>query len=205
MRKIESQMCAAVQSNIDWKSGNTEVTIDKETNTSSVYLHGNLIATVTDNDMTIYDGGWQTTTTKSRLNALCSEFCIAGEGVFQKDFTWYVRKFVGAINGQSKFVTETFNNGYIFAWRNHGEVSNTLLSLITSFFLIIMLSTFASMSSFEFAIAEVQNDLKVTRLAPVKPKKSLLTMTQTKGNRCRTNRTSGTNFVKQVWLITSLN
>ena len=53
MRKIESQMCAAVQSNIDWKSGNTEVTIDKETNTSSVYLHGNLIATVTDNDMTI--------------------------------------------------------------------------------------------------------------------------------------------------------
>ena len=118
MRKIESQMCAAVQSNKDWKSGNTEVTIDKETNTSSVYLHGNLIATVTDNDMTIYDGGWQTTTTKSRLNALCQEFCIAGEGVFQKDFTWYVRKFVGAINGQSKFVTETFQSGYVFAWRN---------------------------------------------------------------------------------------
>ena len=115
MRKIESQMCAAVQSNIDWKSGNTEVTIDKETNTSSVYLHGNLIATVTDNDMTIYDGGWQTTTTKSRLNALCSEFCVDGEGVFQKDFAWYVRKFVGAINGQSKFVTETFQSGYIFA------------------------------------------------------------------------------------------
>ena len=79
MRKIESQMCAAVQSNIDWKSGNTEVTIDKETNTSSVYLHGNLIATVTDNDMTIYDGGYQSTTTKSRLNALCQEFCVAGE------------------------------------------------------------------------------------------------------------------------------
>ena len=115
MRKIESQMCAAVQSNINWKSGNTEVTIDKETNTSSVYLHGNLIATVTDNDMTIYDGGYQSKTTKSRLNALCDEFCVAGEGVFQKDFAWYVRKFVGAINGQSKFVTETFNNGYVFA------------------------------------------------------------------------------------------
>ena len=118
MRKIESQMCAAVQSNINWKSGNTEVTIDKETNTSSVYLHGNLIATVTDNDMTIYDGGYQSVTTKSRLNALCSEFCVDGEGVFQKDFAWYVRKFVGAINGQSKFVTETFQSGYVFAWRN---------------------------------------------------------------------------------------
>ena len=115
MRKIESQMCAAVQSNIDWKCKNTEVTIDKETNTSSVYLHGNLIATVTDNDMTIYDGGYQSTTTKSRLNALCQEFCVAGEGVFQKDFQWFVRKFVGAINGQSKFVTEEFNNGFIFA------------------------------------------------------------------------------------------
>ena len=84
MRKIESQMCQAVQQNINWKNANTEVTIDKETNTSSVYLHGNLIATVTDNDMTIYDGGWQSVTTKSRLNALCTEFCVDGEGVFQK-------------------------------------------------------------------------------------------------------------------------
>ena len=115
MRKIESQMCAAVQSNINWKSGNTEVMIDKETNTSSVYLHGNLIATVTDNDMTIYDGGWQSNTTKSRLNALCTEFCIAGEGVFQKDFAWYVRKFVGAINGQNVYKTEDFVSGYVFA------------------------------------------------------------------------------------------
>ena len=53
MRKIESQMCEAIQQNINWKTANTEVMIDKETNTSSVYLHGNLIATVTDNDMTI--------------------------------------------------------------------------------------------------------------------------------------------------------
>ena len=115
MRKIESQMCQAVQQNINWKNANTEVTIDKETNTSSVYLHGNLIATVTDNDMTIYDGGWQSVTTKSRLNALCTEFCVDGEGVFQKDFTWYVRKFVGCINGKNIFKTEDFESGYIFA------------------------------------------------------------------------------------------
>ena len=115
MRKIESQMCQAIQSNINWKNANTEVTIDEETNTSSVYLHGNLIATVTDNDMTIYDGGWQSVTTKSRLNALCQEFCVTGEGVFQKDFTWYVRKFVGCINGKNIFKTEDFDNGYIFA------------------------------------------------------------------------------------------
>ena len=133
MRKIESQMCQAIQQNINWKSGNTEVTIDKETNTSSVYLHGNLIATVTDNDMTIYDGGWQSVTTKSRLNALCEYFCVAGEGVFQKDFKWFVRKFVGQSSITGKvFNVDDFTNGYVFAWRNHRGVSNTFPSIITS-------------------------------------------------------------------------
>ena len=113
MRKIETQMCQAIQSNKNWKSGNTEV-ITNET-TSNVYLHGNLIATVTDTDMTIFDGGWQSNTTKSRLNALCQEFCISGEKVFQKDFLWYVRKFVGKINGQNVFKTEDFVSGYNFA------------------------------------------------------------------------------------------
>ena len=65
--------------------------------------------------MTIYDGGWQSNTTKSRLNALCDYFCVDGEGVFQKDFTWYVRKFVGCINGKNIFKNEEFESGYIFA------------------------------------------------------------------------------------------
>ena len=121
MRKIEQQMIAAVQNNINWSSANTTVHFNEETGESIVRLHGNKIAVVSDTDMTIFDGGYQSVTTKSRLNALCQEFCVAGEGVFQKDFAWYVRKFVGAINGQSKFVTETFNNGYIFAWDDYTE------------------------------------------------------------------------------------
>ena len=113
MRKIETQMNAAIQANQDWKSGNTQViTIE---GVSFVYLHGNQIATIDDDSMTIFDGGWQSNTTKSRLNALCSEFCITGEGVFQKDFVWYVRKFVGQA-GQSKvFNADDFVNGYCFA------------------------------------------------------------------------------------------
>ena len=115
MRKIESQMCQAIQSNKNWQSGNTSVHFDSETGVSVVRLHGNKIAEVTDNDMTIFDGGFQSVTTKSRLNALCDYFCIAGEGVFQKDFTWYVRKFVGQA-GQSKvFNVDDFVNGYVFA------------------------------------------------------------------------------------------
>ena len=115
MRKIESQMCAAIHNNQDWSNANTRVIYSPIRNTSEVYLHNNLIAIVTDYDMQIFDGGYQTHTTKSRLNALCDEFCVTGEKVFQKDFQWYVRLFVGAINGKHVFKNETFTNGYIFA------------------------------------------------------------------------------------------
>jgi len=114
MRKIESQMCAAIQANQDFKSGNTQViTIE---GVSFIYLHGNQIATVDEDSMTIYDGGWQSNTTKSRLNALCDEFCIAGEGVFQKNYKWFVRKFVGQFGDQKYFKNEEFESGYVFAW-----------------------------------------------------------------------------------------
>ena len=116
MRKIESQMCAAIQKNINWQSANTSVHFNEETGESIVRLHGNKIAVVSDNDMTIFDGGYQSNTTKSRLNALCDYFCVAGEGVFQKNWTWYVRKFVGQNGTEKVFVTEEFDNGYIFAW-----------------------------------------------------------------------------------------
>ena len=115
MRKIESQMVAAVQGNRNWTSANTSVIFDAETGDSKVYLHGNHIATVTEDSLEIFDGGYQSATTKSRLNALCSAFCLAGEGVFQKDWTWYVRRFVGALGAQSCWKTEEFSNGYVFA------------------------------------------------------------------------------------------
>ena len=81
MRKIETQMIAAVHGNKNWSSGNTQVVTND--GVSTVYLHGNKIALIDDNTVTIFDGGWQSNTTKSRLNALCSEFCIAGEGVLK--------------------------------------------------------------------------------------------------------------------------
>ena len=115
MRKIESQMIAAIHNNQNWSNANTTVHFNKEENVSVVRLHGNKIAEIDDNSMTIFDGGYQSTTTKSRLNALCTEFCIEGERVYQKNFQWYVDKFVG-MAGQSKvFNTYDFQNGFIFA------------------------------------------------------------------------------------------
>jgi len=107
MRKIESQMCAAVQGQKNWQSANTSVHFNEENGESIVRLHGNKIAVIGDDFLQIFDGGWQTTTTKSRLNALINEFCNAvTDGVFQKNYQWYVR---------DNNVTRDFDNGYIFA------------------------------------------------------------------------------------------
>tara|TARA_B100001059_G_scaffold235723_1_gene282483 strand:+ start:2260 stop:2619 length:360 start_codon:yes stop_codon:yes gene_type:complete len=119
MRKIESQMIEAIKSETDWKSGNTKVinfyNDGNEVVVTSVFLHDNLIAEIQDDSVMIFDGGWQTTTTKSRLNALCNAFCVEGEGVFQSNFEWYVRLFTGAINGKSVFTTKEFTNGFVFS------------------------------------------------------------------------------------------
>ena len=106
MRKIERQMLNAIANSENWQSANTRVEFDADTNESKVYLHGNHIADVGENYIRIFDGGWQSNTTKSRLNAIFSEHGIAGEGVFQKDFQWFVRLY----NGTEFFVTE-FRNG----------------------------------------------------------------------------------------------
>ena len=95
MRKIEQQMNAAISNNENWQSGNTSVTFDPETNVSQVFLHGNHIADVGDNFIRLFDGGWQSNTTKSRLNAILTEHGIAGEGVFQKNYEWFVRLYNG--------------------------------------------------------------------------------------------------------------
>ena len=115
MRKIETQMNAAIQANQNWSSGNTAVYFDAESGVSVVRLHGNKIAEIDEDSMTIFDGGFQSVTTKSRLNALCDEFCVAGEGVFQKDFKWFVRKFVGQAGTSKVYNADEFVNGYVFA------------------------------------------------------------------------------------------
>ena len=89
MRKIESQMNAAIRDFRHWKSGNTEVIADHD-GVSRVYLHGNKIAEVGDNFIVLMDGGWQSNTTKSRLNAILREHGCPGECVFQEKFQWFV-------------------------------------------------------------------------------------------------------------------
>ena len=115
MRKIEREMNAAISNNQNWQKDNTTVTYDPETNESTVYLYGNKIAIVGDNFVQIFDGGYQSKTTKSRLNAILKEHAIQGEGVYQKNWKWYVDKFIGQAGTSKVYNTFEFTNGFMFA------------------------------------------------------------------------------------------
>lgn len=71
-RKIEDQMIAAIRAGKDFKSGNTEVR--QETFGTFVYLHNNLIAQHTTAGWLWTLAGWNTPTTRSRINALARAF-----------------------------------------------------------------------------------------------------------------------------------
>ena len=89
MRIIEQDMCHAIRNKIAWSKSNTCTTFNNEDYTL-VYLHGNLIAKLNDFHVYLFDGGWQSVTTKSRLNAILSEVHPSCS-VYQKNFDWFVR------------------------------------------------------------------------------------------------------------------
>tara|TARA_R100000781_G_C3971933_1_gene90453 strand:+ start:83 stop:415 length:333 start_codon:yes stop_codon:yes gene_type:complete len=96
MRKIEQQMVKAIRNGVAWSSGNTCTTFNHDDDTL-VFLHGHHIATVCkDGTVKVCDAGWQTNTTKSRLNAIINEF-LDGTicGIFQKDFEWFIKDGLG--------------------------------------------------------------------------------------------------------------
>ena len=95
MRKIERDMNSAIRYRRNMSKQNTSVKCFKNrdgiTTEMDVFLHGNHIASLdtATHKLTIKDGGWQSVTTKSRLNALLDEF-VPSMGIFQKDWVWYV-------------------------------------------------------------------------------------------------------------------
>ena len=91
MRQIEKQMNFAISNKGDWSLSNTRVEFSESTNCSHVFLHGHRIATYDHNlkAIKISSCGWETPTTKSRLNAILQEV-KTGCHVFQKNFNWFV-------------------------------------------------------------------------------------------------------------------
>ena len=104
MRKIEHQMINAIIGKTNWKSANTKV--ETTDGVSKVYLHNNLIATITSYGVRLFDGGRQSNTTKSRLNAILFAYNGAWK-VFQENFKWYV------LDGDHQVA---FHSGYVLAF-----------------------------------------------------------------------------------------
>ena len=92
MRKIEQQMNTAIRYRRNWAGSNTMVRVYKEV--VEVFLHGNHIASVdtATNQLQIFDGGWQSVTTKSRLNALIKFVLGDMSGIYQKNFNWFMKQ-----------------------------------------------------------------------------------------------------------------
>jgi len=95
MRKITSQSVDAFVNGYRFNQGNTTVSGSGcgATGIRDWYLmlHNNLIAKkeVQTNTLTISDCGWQTVTTKERLNGVLSRLTF-GWGLFQKKGEWFL-------------------------------------------------------------------------------------------------------------------
>ena len=91
MRKLERQMNFAVSNKGNWSGSNTSVSYNENTDCSQVRLHGHLIATFDHSTQALKldSCGYETVTTKSRLNALLEEVKY-GAKVFQKNWNWFV-------------------------------------------------------------------------------------------------------------------
>ena len=87
-------MNSAIRYRRNFSKANTSVRCFKTNGVTTdidVFLHGNHIASLdtATHKLTIKDGGWQSVTTKSRLNALLDEF-VPSMRIFQNDWTWYI-------------------------------------------------------------------------------------------------------------------
>ena len=95
----------AISNKGNWAGSNTQVTYNDSTNCSQIFLHGHHIATFDHNTNAVKldSCGYETVTTKSRLNAILEEVKY-GCKVFQRKFEWFV-----SYQGQ----TESFTDGMI--------------------------------------------------------------------------------------------
>ena len=113
MRLIEQQMIDAIKQGKDWRKDNTKVVQfynDKDYPVvTSVFLHGNKIAEIDASTVEIYDGGWRSVTTKSRLNALINGLCDGvNQGVYQHKFEWFIQ------DDERDMNVIPFQHGYTF-------------------------------------------------------------------------------------------
>lgn len=86
MRQITQEVCQAFERGVEFKKGNDEVIVWSLNNDVIIRMsyRGNLIAEKDEFGVKITDAGWNTKTTKERLNGL------SGVHIVQKKGVWYL-------------------------------------------------------------------------------------------------------------------
>ena len=95
MRKITNNAVNAFKAGREFKGSNTKVIVEGDK--IRMYLHDNLIAQRSNTVLTITSAGWETNTTKERLNGVLQAFSLPT--IYQKNFVWYIgegKKFKGS-------------------------------------------------------------------------------------------------------------
>lgn len=87
MRKITKQSVNKFFAGRPMKSGNMQTRTMSFDNAFGLYLHGNLVAKRRYDEITLYDCGWKTTTTKERLNGILEHLNLPK--IYQRKGKWY--------------------------------------------------------------------------------------------------------------------
>ena len=91
------------------KLGSHKTTIFTENGTIHVQYHDTRVVSFNEETVTFRTGGWQTVTTKLRMNQASNQFGL-GWGVSQKNYQWYVSYYAG--NG-AHILRQKFNGDVI--------------------------------------------------------------------------------------------
>lgn len=98
MNRTESKIIDLLEGRNSGKVSNTEVVVSSDRKSAIVWLHGSKIAEIEfgaegagEERLAIYDGGYRSNATKSRLNALLGYYVGMRWLVFQREGVWYLR------------------------------------------------------------------------------------------------------------------
>ena len=85
MREVTRKTVSAFLNGRKLTNGNTS------TDGKKLYLHGNCIAKRENGNIYVNNCGWETTTTKERINGVFNVLGRWNDAVYQKNFVWYYK------------------------------------------------------------------------------------------------------------------
>ena len=92
MRKITEDSINAFRNKRNFNRQNMSVFYSKSEDTSYMALHGTTIAIYKhfNGELSISNCGWESNTTKERLNGIIDTMTYGVKGIYQKDWVWYL-------------------------------------------------------------------------------------------------------------------